>query len=156
MYIRCKCLMCAPQHTDWSIYESGSYQSNKRANSDDSSSSFSFEAFIDSDSEAGLPQLKSERSKHLRGDTSTCGSEKSPLLDVEPTSTPGACLLSDTSTNLTMPDIRNINGEVSLVNRTRQKLRVNRTRFLNEELDYAGALRVVIPLTRQLYADSPY
>jgi hypothetical protein len=55
-----------------------------------------------------------------------------------------------------MLDVRNINGELSLVNRTRQKLLVNLTRFINEELDYAGALREVIPLTRQLYADSPY
>jgi hypothetical protein len=28
--------------------------------------------------------------------------------------------------------------------------------FLTEELDYAGALQEVIPLTRQLYADSPH
>lgn len=111
---------------------------------------------MDSDSEAGFPQSKSRRSKRLRGDTSTCGSQKSPQLDFEPTFTPDACLLSDTSTNLTMPDVRNINGELSLVDRTRQKLRINLTRFLNEELDYAGALREVIPLTRQLYADSPH
>ena len=65
-------------------------------------------------------------------------------------------MLSDTSTNLTMPDVHNINGELFLVDRTRQKLRINLTRFLNEELDYAGALREVIPLTRQLYADSPH
>jgi hypothetical protein len=65
-------------------------------------------------------------------------------------------LLSDTSTNLTMPDVRNINGELSLVNGTRQKLRVNLNRFLNEVSDYVSALRVAIPLTRQHYAESPY
>jgi hypothetical protein len=55
-----------------------------------------------------------------------------------------------------MPDIRNIDHELSVVDRTRQKLKLNLVRFLNKDLDYAGVLREVIPPTRQLYADSPH
>jgi hypothetical protein len=134
----------------------GSNRSSKRVQSDNSSSSFSFGTFMHSGSEAGFPQSKSKRSKRLRGDTSTCGSQKSRQVDFEPTFTPGACLPSDTSTNITMSDMRNINHELSLVDRTRQKLQLNLIRFRNNELDYAGARREVIQPTRQLYADSPH
>jgi hypothetical protein len=104
---------------------SGSNQSSRRAHSDDSSSSFSFGAFLYPDSEAGFAKSKSKRSKRLKGDTSTCGSKKSTRLDVEPKSTPGAFLLNDAFTNINMPDIRNNNHELSLADRTQLDVRLN-------------------------------
>jgi hypothetical protein len=65
-------------------------------------------------------------------------------------------LPSNTSTNIITPDIRNINHESSVVDQTRQELQLNLIRFLNKELDYAGARQQVILPTRQLYADSPH
>jgi hypothetical protein len=38
----------------------------------------------------------------------------------------------------------------------KQKLKLDLSRFFNNELDYAGIMGEVIPLTRQLYAISPY
>ncbi|KAL5399460.1 hypothetical protein PMIN03_012676 [Paraphaeosphaeria minitans] len=141
----------------------GSTQSSKRACSDDSDSSFSFGPFLPSDPEPDHPRSKSHRSKRLRSYISICESQnRSPQIDSEATFTAGASLLSDISTNITIPDVRKVDnnaintGGLSSVDQIKQKLGLDLARFLNHELDFAGILREVIPPTRRLYGISPY
>ncbi|KAL5371290.1 hypothetical protein DPSP01_014372 [Paraphaeosphaeria sporulosa] len=154
----------SPQHhTCLSETLMGSTRSSKRAHTDDSDSSFSFGPFLPSDPEPDFPQSRSRRSKRLRSDISTRGSQtRSPQIDSEATFTMGASLLSHISTNLTIPDARNVNnndintGGLSSVDQIKQKLGLDLARFLNNELDFAGILREVIPPTRHLYGMSPH
>jgi hypothetical protein len=142
-----------------------SNRSRSRARSDenenDSDDSFSFVSFMHTDSEADLPRARNNRSKRRRIDT------RSPQQDLEVTSTAGANLPSDITTNITTPDDNNSNNnnidvdegdpsQLSGADEIKRKLQLDLTRFLNKELDYAGILREVIPPTRKLYADSPY
>jgi hypothetical protein len=111
------------------------------------------------DSEADFPRARNNRSKRRRIDTG------SPQQDLEVTSTAGANLPSDITTNITIPDDSNNKNidvdegglsQLSGADEIKRKLQLDLTRFLNKELDYAGILREVIPPTRKLYADSPY
>jgi hypothetical protein len=142
--------------------EADSARSSKRAHSVDSDSSFSFGSFLNMDTEADC-RSKSKRPKHLRKDSSTCGSQTgSPLLNSKVTFTANASLRSDPSTNITLPDMRNIDitdlgkGGLSSVDQVKRKLQLDLVRFVNNELDYAGILREVIPPTKDLYAMSPH
>jgi hypothetical protein len=139
-----------------------SNRSRSRAHSDsnenDSEDSFPFTSFMDTDSEATLTRARNNRSKRQRLDTG------SPEQDLEVTSTAGANLPSDITTNITTPDDNNNNNNVdeggpsqlSGADEIKRNLQLDLTRFLNKELDYTGILREVIPPTRKLYADSPY
>jgi hypothetical protein len=137
--------------------------SRARSDSNDSDDSFPFTSFIHTDSEADIPPARNNKSKRRRIDT------RSPHQNLEVTSTAGANLRSDISTNITIPDMCNNNnnnnnidveeGSLSQLSGTdeiKRKLQLDLTRFLNKELDYAGILREVIPPTRKLYAISPY
>jgi hypothetical protein len=54
-------------------------------------------------------------------------------------------------------DIVNVDEEgLSGADRMKRKLQIDLTHFLNNEPDYTGILREVIPPTRQLYAISPH
>jgi hypothetical protein len=145
-----------------------SRRSQSRARSDNSHGSdgnFSFTSFMHegSDSEAGFP-----RSKRPRVDTPEQRSyTRSPQHTTKVTSTVGADLQSEASTNITIPDIgNNINnnnnnnnveeGSLSEIDQMKQRLQLNLLRFLNNELDYAGMRDNVIPLTKQLYEISSY
>jgi hypothetical protein len=140
-------------------------RSRSRARSD-SNDSFSFTSFMPTDSEADHPRARDNGSKRRRRDT------RSPLRNLEVTSTAGANLSSDITTNITIPDDDNNNNNNNNNNNInvdegglsqllgadeiRRKLQLNLARFLNKELDYAGILCEVISPTRDLYADSPY
>jgi hypothetical protein len=128
------------------------------SNGDDSDDSFPFTSFMHTDSEADVPRARNNRSKRQRLDTG------SPEQDLEVTSTAGANLPSDITTNITTPDDNNNNinvdeggpSQLSGADEIKRNLQLDLTRFLNKELDYTGILREVIPPTRKLYADSPY
>jgi hypothetical protein len=142
--------------------EADSARSSKRAHSEESNSCFSFGTFLDSETEADFPS-KSKRPKRLRRDGSTHGSHTgSPPLSSEATFTADGTLRSDPSTNITLPDVRNIditnidNRGPASVDQIKQKLQLGLVRFLNNELDFAGVLSEVIPPTKHLYAISPH
>ena len=144
-----------------------SRRSQSRARSDNSHGSdgnFSFTNFMHegSDSEAGFP-----RSKRPRVDIPERRSyTRCPQHTTKVTSTVGADLQSETSTNITIPDIgNNINnnnntnveqGSLSETDQMKQMLKLNLLRLLNNELDYAGIRDNVIPLTKQLYEISSH
>jgi hypothetical protein len=142
--------------------EADSAPSSKRARSVESNSSFSFGTFLDSDTEADF-QPKSKQPKRLRRDGSTHEPHtRSPLLSSEATFTADASLLSDPSTNITLPDVRNVNitdidnGGLSSVDQIKQKLQLDLVRFLNNKPDYPGILCEIIPPTKHLYAICPH
>jgi hypothetical protein len=142
--------------------EADSARSSKRAHSEGSNSDFSFGTFLVSETEADFPS-KSKRPKRLRRDSSTHGSHTgSPPLSSEATFAADGTLRSDLSTNITLPDVRNVkitnidNGGPSSVDQIKQKLQLSLVRFLNNELDFAGVLSEVIPHTKHLYAISPH
>jgi hypothetical protein len=136
----------------------------------DSDDSFSFTSFMhtDSETETNFPRARNNRSKRPRLDAVQRRSHtQSPHLTTEIASTVGANFLSESSTDITIPDIgsnnsnnnNNTNIDESSLSETdpkKQRLKLNLLRFLDNELDYAGILAEVIPLTRQLYATSPY
>ncbi|KAF2023779.1 hypothetical protein EK21DRAFT_94639 [Setomelanomma holmii] len=134
--------------------------SRSRAPSDDS---FSFNSFMHTDSEEDFSQSRRHRSKRpkigILNRRLRAGSQRTNEVT---SSTVGASVLSDTSTKITIPDVgndnnANINGiGLSETNRMKQKLRLNLVRFLIDELDYAGILSEVVPLTKKLYASSPH
>jgi hypothetical protein len=142
--------------------EADSAQSSKRAHSEGLNSDFSFRTFLVSETEADILS-KSKRPKRLRRDSLTHRSHtRSPLLSSKATFTADSTLQSDPSTNITLPDVRNVyvtninNSSLSLDNQIKQKLQLNLVRFLNNELDFAGVLSEVILPTKHLYAISPY
>jgi hypothetical protein len=134
-------------------------RSGSDSNENDSDDSFPFTSFMHTDSEADFPRARNYRSKRRRIDTG------SPQQDLEVTSTAGANLPSDITTNITIPDDSNNKNidvdegglsQLSGADEIKRKLQLDLTRFLNKELDYAGILCEFIPPTRKLYADSPY
>ncbi|KAH7394838.1 hypothetical protein BKA66DRAFT_285924 [Pyrenochaeta sp. MPI-SDFR-AT-0127] len=135
------------------------------ARSDGSDDSWPLMSFTHSGSEADFTQSKSNQTKRPRIDIPTRRPRtRSRQQNAKSTSTAGANLLSDASTNITTPDVCNNNNNntdvdddgLSWADQTKRKLQLDLTRFLNSELDYAGILREVIPPTRQLYTLSPY
>ncbi|KNG47790.1 stomatin family protein [Stemphylium lycopersici] len=142
--------------------EADSASSSKRAHSDESDSSFSFGPFLGSKTEADF-QPKSKEPKRLRRDGSRHESHAgSPPLSSEATLTADASLLSDLSTNITLPDVRNVNitdidnGDPSSVDQIKKKLQLDLVRFLNNKPDYPGILSEIIPFTKHLYAIGPH
>jgi hypothetical protein len=139
-----------------------SNRSKTRARSDsnenDSDDSFHFTSSMHTDSGANLTRARNNRSKRQRLHTG------SPEQDLEVTSTAGANLPSDITTDITIPDDNNNNidldegglSQLSGTDEMKRKLQLDLTRFLNKELDYAGILREVVPPTRDLYAISPH
>jgi hypothetical protein len=139
-------------------------RSKSRARSGDSHDShgnFSFTSFMPegSDSEADFPRPKRLRVEIPERRAYTRTSQHTTKV----TSTVGADLPSETSTSITVPDIgQNINNNnvdkdgISGVERVKRKLQSDLTRFLKNELDYAGIQLEVIPVLRELYATSPY
>jgi hypothetical protein len=150
-------------------------RSKGRARSDsspDSNGNLSFTGFMHghSDSEAAFTRLRISRSKRPRVDIAERRSyTQSPQYTTEVTSTVGANLPSEASTEFTIPDMgdnnntdnnntdnNNVEDSLSETDRTKQKLQLNLTRFLKNQLDYASILAEVILPTRQLYAVSPH
>jgi hypothetical protein len=142
-----------------------SNRSRSRARSysnENDSDDFSFTSFMHTGSEADLPRARNNRSKRRRIDTTP------PQQDLEVTSTVGANLPSDITTNITIPDNTNNDNhnnidvdegdlsQLSGADKLKQKLRRDLTRFLNNELSYAGILIEVLPPTRELYKNSPH
>ncbi|OWY42294.1 stomatin family protein [Alternaria alternata] len=146
--------------------KAGSNRSRSRARSDDSSGSvdtFSFTGFICTGPEADSPQARSDGYKRPRIDNSQCRSRSpSHQQSVEATSTVGGIPLTDTFTNVTIPDMidnnnnnnnNNGGGEHSLFtsDRMRQKMQLDLTRFLANEIDFTGILREVVQPVRKFY-----
>lgn len=141
----------------------GSTHSSKRAQSDDSGSSFSFRTFLRSDSEEAFSQATSRGPERLRTAVTRGRSQTKPCRSgSEALFTPDVRMLSGVSTNVTTPDVRNVdnsdiyNGSLFSVDQIKQTLQVNLTQFLLKGLDYTGVLLETIPPIQHLYEISPY
>jgi hypothetical protein len=142
--------------------EADGARSSKRHRSVDTETSFDFGNCIipDTEEDSGL---RNRRPKRLRRDCSTSASHtRSPSQSPEATFNTDASLRSDLSTNITLPDVLNVdntgisNGRLSPVDQTKRKLQFDLVRLLNDKPDYDGILHDIIQPMKCLYATSPH
>lgn len=147
--------------------KAASDRSRSRARSDNSSGSmgtFSFTSYKQTGSEADFLQSTSNVFKRPRIDISQSRSPTQSQQSPEAISTAGISLPTDTSTNITAPDMVNNNESNSDIyeeglfgaDQMKRKLQLDLGRFLNNQPDFNAILHEVILPTRKLYAISPY